>query len=111
MVHLGTALQMINDALNALEDQAAGRTTPLLRWLRADGFFGSTALGELDRAALVTQPAVARALKLAAAESQRAEVLAGGLELLRVAAVAAEVSGLVQRTHERLLGLALGIPA
>ena len=32
---VGAALQLVNDVFNVAEDRAAGRTTPVLRWMRA----------------------------------------------------------------------------
>ncbi|WP_437275227.1 hypothetical protein WME90_28740 [Sorangium sp. So ce375] len=105
VVHLGAALQMVNDILNAAEDRAAGRTTPLLRWIGAvDGGDANTL-----RAALLGHPATARALDLARAEAERAAALAGRRGLERLAALAQGARATVDRTSERLLGQMLGI--
>lgn len=107
VVHLGTALQMINDVLNAAEDRTAGRTTPLLRWV---GNVDATDLNTF-RAALQSHPATRRALDLAYTEAGRAAELATRHELGRLALLADGVRQLVARTHHRLLGQVLGVHA
>lgn len=100
VVALGTALQMVNDVLNATDDRAAGRTTPLLRWLGD---------GEWSRAALIGHPAVTRALELARESVARAVGIAHGLSLPTVASLAGATRFVIDRTEERLLGHAFGI--
>jgi len=124
VVDLGTALQMINDVLNAPEDHAAGRTTPVLRWLshpgetsRARAFEGLPAEAKsgvktsCNRASLVGHPAVGRALEVATAAADRAAARATALELPRTTVVIAEARALVERTRERLLAQSLGLRA
>lgn len=107
VVHLGAALQVINDVLNAAEDRAAERTTPFLRWL---GPLDAPDLGAF-RAAVQAHPATDRALALARAQAGRAASLAAAHELARLAGLAGAVERLVDRTRPRLLGLQLGIQA
>ncbi|HVV84530.1 MAG TPA: hypothetical protein VHE35_15785 [Kofleriaceae bacterium] len=102
IVDLGTALQMINDVLNAAEDHAAGRTTPLLRWIGASSF---------TRAGLIGHPAVHRALAVARAAATRAATRASALGLPHTTDVVDETGALVERTSERLLAHVLGLCA
>ena len=110
VVHVGTALQMINDVLNAAEDHAAGRPTAVLAWARADLAAAADTPNRV-RAALVGHPAVDRALDVAADAAARAWALAERHELPRLADIAAGVAAQVGRTRERLLGLMLGVQA
>jgi hypothetical protein len=110
VVHVGTALQMINDVLNAAEDHAAGRPTAVLAWARADVAAAAAAPNRV-RAALVGHPAVDRALDVAADAAARSWALAERHGLPRLAGIAAGVAAQVGRTRERLLGLMLGVQA
>jgi hypothetical protein len=105
VVDLGTTLQMLNDILNAPEDHAAKRTTPLLRWLAASG------VTTVTRAALIGHPVTRRALDIARTAATRATSHAGALGLTHTAELIAETRALVERTSERLLAQILGLCA
>lgn len=103
---LGTALQLVNDVFNVAEDHAAGRTTPVLRWLRASG----VALGDgLDRARLLAHPALQRSLAEARRSVDAAEARARRHGFAALAGVAAHTRGMVDRAPERLCRLMLGL--
>jgi hypothetical protein len=107
VVHLGVALQMVNDVLNAAEDRAAGRATPLLRWMDApDG-------GDVNafRAAVLAHPATTRALDLARAEADRAAAIAARRGLGQLSRLARGTRAAIDCTGDRLLGQMLGVHA
>lgn len=102
---LGTALQLVNDVYNAPDDAAAGRVTPLLQWLAAEGVDASA---PRLHARLFASAALARSLdearRAVADATRRAEAAA----LPRLAAAAAQVGERVERCPERLCRLMLG---
>ncbi len=107
VVHVGTTLQLVNDLLNAAEDHASGRTTPVLRWM-ANALAGTSSLNEV-RAVLLAHPAWTRALELARRQADEARMLAVTAGLPRLAQLAEGIARQVERTDQRLLGQVLGV--
>jgi phytoene/squalene synthetase len=101
----GCALQLVNDIYNVAEDAAGGRSTPLLRWLAAEGV--DTASPRL-RARVIESRAFARSLDEARRFAARAAARARELELLRVGEVAGRVGAMVDAAPERMFRVALG---
>lgn len=100
----GCALQLVNDIYNVGEDAAGGRSTPLLRWLAAEGVdLGAPRL----RARVIETRGFARSLDEARRFAARAEARAKVLELPGVGAVAARVGAMVDAAPERMFRIAL----
>lgn len=103
---VGAALQLVNDAFNVAEDSAGGRTTPVLRWMRAaDVDTGEcTALATLLGDA-VLQRVLDEARRFTDAATRRADDM--GFDAL--GGVARHARAMVDRTPERLCRLMLGM--
>lgn len=102
---VGTALQLVNDVYNAPEDAAGGRSTPLLRWLAAEGIDASD---PALRARLFASAALARSLTEARRSIASASRRAADAKLPGLAVVAAQALAMVDRCPERLCRLMLG---
>ncbi len=112
VVHAGTALQMVNDVLNAPEDLLAGRTTPFLRWFGpaaapAD-LAAAPAFVAAMRASMFGHAATRRALELARGEATMAVDRAEDLGLTHLAASMGALRTHASHTERRLFGLLLG---
>lgn len=106
---LGTALQLVNDAFNVAEDAAAGRTTPLLRWL-GDEVAASRAAERPLGAVLLGHPALARLVDEAHRQVALAAALASEAGLEHTASCALRVRMNVDAAPARLLRLVFGHP-
>lgn len=104
VVQVGTGLQLVNDLFNSQDDAAAGRVTPLLRWL------GPVPQGSSLRAHLLCHPVLERALAEARRAIDAAEALALSHGLPRTAAIAGRARQMVDAAPQRLLRLLLGMP-
>jgi hypothetical protein len=101
---LGTGLQLVNDILNVREDHEGGRSTPLLRWLAADGVIDEAAsIG----AVLLGHPAMERALAEARRTIAEAHDLAVVAGLPATAAIATRGQAMVDSAPLRLLAAML----
>jgi hypothetical protein len=105
---LGTALQLLNDACNVADDAAAGRPTPVTRWLAAAGV-DPAAPGGLAR--LLGHPVHGRVIAEAGRHADAAGARAAARGWAHGAAIAARVRAMVDASPDRLLRLALGLPA
>lgn len=106
---LGTALQLINDVYNVADDAAAGRTTPLLRWL-GDDVAASRAAGRPLGAVLLGHPALERALDEARHHVDRGHALARGAGLPRTATCVVGARAMIDAAPGRLLRLVFARP-
>lgn len=103
--HVGAALQLVNDVLNAAEDHALGRPTSLLAALAPPT---RAHQGNALRAAILADPATHAALDRARTTAEHARALAARQHLPGLARIAEGVAASVDRTDARLLGLMLG---
>jgi hypothetical protein len=104
---IGGGLQVVNDLLNIAEDHAAGRTTPVLRWLYAGGRAIAGQPRVPIRAIFLSDPALDRALATSRAQIARATEIAEALGASTLASAARESAALVEAAPVRLLGLSL----
>lgn len=102
---IGSALQLVNDVLNAAEDHALGRPTALLRSVSPET---RAHQGNALRAALLSDPATRAALDHARDAAGQARTLAAALRLPGLAHIADGVAANLDRTETRLLGIMLG---
>lgn len=103
---VGSALQLVNDAFNVAEDVAGGRTTPVIRWMRASKVDTDEATA---RAALLSDAVLSRVLTEARRFTDAATARAGDEGLKALAGVARHARVMVDRTPERLCRLMLGM--
>jgi hypothetical protein len=108
---LGTGLQLANDVLNAAEDHAAGRATPVLGWLYAGGGSAPGRPAEAARAALLGDAALKRAQAAARRAITSAEELALEMSAPGLAAEARARLGFIDSLPRRLLALCLRLEA
>ena len=103
---VGTALQLVNDVFNVAEDSAGGRTTPVLRWMRASNVDTSAPSA---RATLLSDEALWRAIGEARRFTDAAERRANSLGFKALAGIARHAGAMVDRAPERLCRLMLGM--
>lgn len=103
---VGAALQLVNDAFNVAEDSAGGRTTPVLRWMRASNVDTEEAVA---RATLLSDAVLARVLDEARRFTDAATRRADDMGFKSLAGVARHARAMVDRTPERLCRLMLGM--
>lgn len=103
---IGTALQLLNDAFNLAEDSAAGRSTPVIRWLTAADV---DVTGPLALARLLADPVHDRVILEATRHADAAAKRALALGWSHAAALAGRIRAMIDATPERLLRLTLGL--
>jgi hypothetical protein len=108
VVDLGCGLQVINDVLNAGEDHAGGRPTPVLHSLYVRGRAARSDAGGHVRAVLLSDEALDRALERARETLGRAESAALSMGAGALASTVRDRIDFVDTVPARLLALSLG---
>lgn len=107
--HLGGALQIANDLLNARDDHAASRLTPSLAALLAGGRLAPGAEPYRVWPALASDPALERMLRAARAHAARAAAIAAEHGAPTLSAATAQHAAFLDEIPARLLALSLGV--
>lgn len=108
-LHLGRALQVANDLLNARDDHVGGRMTPSLAALYAGGRVTRETPPFQVWPALVADPALPRMQAFALREIDRALSLLADLGAPALAEVTKRSARVLHEIPSRLLGLSLGV--